>query len=157
MQEGGVMGGWEIFRVVSESELRDAWSILGRAYKPPIWERMAGYDAYVAKVAGFATTLLVKIDGQIAGGISFYDNDIVTKRGFITQVMTAPEFQGRGVGTRLLAECQSECLKQGMTTLGLEVRRDNHGARRLYEGCGFAVCGKTETGWLMEKPLGRAG
>lgn len=151
------MGGWEIFRVAGEAELREAWSVLGYAYDPPIWEVMAGYDAYLAKVARLATTLVVAIDGQVAGGISFYDNDKGGKRAFITQVLTAPEFQGRGVGTRLLAVCEAECLGRGMRTLGLEVRRDNHGARRLYERCGFEVCGNTETGWLMEKSLGQAG
>ncbi len=134
------MSGWEIFRVAGEAELREAWSVLGYAYDPPIWEVMADYDAYLAKVARHATTLVIAIDGQVAGGISFYDNDEGVKRAFITQVLTAPEFQGRG-----------------MRTLGLEVRRDNHGARRLYERCGFEVCGNTETGWLMEKSLGQAG
>lgn len=151
------MGGWEVSRVSTEAGLREAWAVLGRAYEPPIWERMSDYDAYLAKVAGLATTLVIKIDGETAGGISFYDNDAATKRGFITQVMTAPGFQGRGVGTRLLAECEAECARHGIETLGLEVRRNNHGARRLYERCGFAVCGKTETGWLMDKPLGQAG
>lgn len=130
--------------------------VLGRAYEPLIWERVEGYDDYLAKVACFATTLIFKIVGEIAGGISFCDNDAETKRGFISQVMTMPEFQGRGVGTRLFAECEAECLRKGMSVLGLEVRRDNDSAKRLYERCGFAVCGKTETGWLMEKPLGRA-
>lgn len=151
------MGGWEISRVATEAGLREAWAVLGRAYEPPIWERMEAYDDYLAKVASFATTLIFKIDGEIAGGISFYDNDAEARRGFITQVMTAPEFQGRGVGTKLLARCEDECAGQGMETLGLEVRCDNDGARRLYERCGFTVCGKTETGWLMEKPLGQVG
>lgn len=151
------MGGWEISKVATEAGLREAWAVLGRAYEPPIWERMESYDAYLAKVAGLATTLAVEIDGEIAGGISFYDNDDDAKRGFITQVMTAPEFQGLGVGTRLLAECEAECVRKSMETLGLEVRRDNDGARRLYERCGFEICGKTETGWLMEKPLSQAG
>lgn len=148
-----MMGGWNISRVASETELRAAWLVLGRAYEPPIWEGMADYDGYVAKVSALATTLLLTIDGQMAGGVSFYDNDAEARRGFVTQVMVAPEFQGRGVGTRLLAECEAECLGQGMETLGLEVHRDNHGARRLYERCGFSVCGRTDAGWLMEKPL----
>ena len=143
----------EIVRVAAEDDLREAWAILGRAYEPPIWVRMEDYDGYLAKVASHATTLLLKIDGLVAGGISFYDNDDDTGRGFITQVMTAPEFQGRGVGTRLIAECEAECLANGMVTIGLEVRRDNDGAKRLYERCGFTVCGKTETGWLMGKDL----
>ena len=150
------MGDREVFRVSTEAGLREAWAVLGHAYELPIWERMSDYEAYLAKVAGLATTLVVKIDGEVAGAISYYDNDAEGKRAFITQVMTAPGFQGRGVGTRLLAECEFECMRQGMETLGLEVRRDNDGAKRLYERCGFMVCGKTETGWLMEKPLGRA-
>lgn len=145
---------WKVQRSESESDLREAWAILGCAYEPPLWERMDDYDGYVAKVACLATTLVIRFDGEIAGGISFYDNDAESGRAFITQVMVAPCFQGRGVGTRLIAECEDECLAHGMKALGLEVRRDNRGAKRLYERCGFLVCGETQSGWLMEKPLG---
>lgn len=150
------MIGWETARISTKAELRETWSILGYAYYPPIWERVDAYDTYLSKVASLATTLVVKIDGQVAGGISFYDNDVKTKCGFITQLITAPRFQGRGVGTKLLAECEVECKRRGMKKLCLEVRRGNEDARRLYERCGFRVCGKTETGWLMKKPLGQA-
>lgn len=146
---------WGVVRVATEEDLREAWMILGHAYDPPIWARMEDYDGYLAKVAALATTLLLKMDGQVAGGISFYDNDAGTGRAFITQVMVSPVFQGRGIGTRLIAECEAECLAKGMKVLGLEVRRDNDGAKRLYERIGFHVCGGTETGWLMEKHLGQ--
>lgn len=144
----------EIVRVTSEDDLREAWAVLGLAYEPPIWERMEDYDGYLAKVASFATTLLLKFDGHVAGGISFYNNDRGTGRAFITQVMVSPVFQGLGIGTRLIAACEAECTASGMRMVGLEVHCDNHGAKRLYERCGFAVCGETETGWLMEKGLG---
>ena len=68
-------GGWEVSRVADEAGLREAWAVLGLAYEPPIWERMEDYDGYLAKVASLATTLLLKIDGRVAGGISFYNND----------------------------------------------------------------------------------
>lgn len=147
-------GGWEVSRVADEVGLREAWAVLGLAYEPPIWERMEDYYGYLAKVASLATTLLLKIDGRVAGGISFYNNDTASGRAFITQLMVSPAFQGRGIGARLIAECEAECAASGMRMVGLEVRCDNHGAKRLYERCGFAVCGETETGWLMEKGLG---
>ena len=146
-------GGWEVSRVADEAGLREAWAVLGFAFEPPLWERMEDYDGYLAKVASLAITLVLKIDGRVAGGISFYANDTVGYRAFITQVMVSPLFQGRGIGTRLIAACEAECVANGMGMVGLEVRRDNHGAKRLYERCGFAVCGETETGWLMEKTL----
>ena len=71
--------------------------------------------------------MAVKNDGKIAGDISFYDNDAEERRAVITQAMTALEFQGRGVGARLLAEC----VRQGTEALSLEVCRGNAGLRRL--------------------------
>lgn len=144
---------WTISRVASETELREAWAILGQAYEPPMWKRMSDYDAYVAKVAKHATTLLISSENRIAGGISFYANDTASGKGFITQVMVSSLFQGQGLGTRLLKQCEVECKAHGMKALGLEVRRDNLRAKKLYEHIGFKICGETKGGWLMEKPL----
>ena len=123
------MGGWEIAEVAIVAGLREVWSVLGGACEPPIWERMEGYGACLAKMAGLAPTLAVENDGKIAGDLSFCDNDAEARRAVITQVMTALELRGRGVGVKLLAEC----VRQGMEALSLEVCRSKAGSRRLYE------------------------
>ena len=100
------MGSWEISRVSTKVGLREAWSIWA-CYEPSLWVRMDGYDDRLTKMAGPATTLIIEIEGETAGDISFYSKGYInsdTKRGYITQVMTAPGFRGCGVGTRLLAE-----------------------------------------------------
>lgn len=140
-------------RLTGEPALREAWTVLGRAYEPPLWERMGDYDGYVAKVAANAVTLVAESGGGVLGGVSFYANDAEGGEGFITQLMVAPGAQGMGLGTRLVAECEVFCREAGMRTLALEVRADNDGARHLYERLGFAEFGRTSRGSLMRKAI----
>ena len=136
------------------NELREAWSTLGHAYEPPIWDRMPDYDAYLNKVATNAINLALREPrGRIVANISFYANDLVSRAAFITQVIVDPSWQGHGLGTRLLAMCEARCVSLGMRSLRLEVRRDNEGAYRLYCRAGFNKYGETTNGYLMEKCL----
>lgn len=150
-------GGLRTDRVYGEKALREAWSVLGWAYDPPLWERIGDYDSYVSKVALHAITLLARDGARLLGGISFYANDTAAGEAFITQVMVAPEAQGMGVGTHLLAECERFARGVGMSSIVLEVRTDNAGARHLYERVGYEAFGKTVTGSLMRKYLDEPG
>ncbi len=60
--------------------------------------------------------------------------------GEVADVMTVavvPEAQGRGVGSRLLAELERRARAGGAAYLMLEVRADNGAARALYDRAGF--------------------
>ena len=50
--------------------------------------------------------------------------------------------RGKGVGTRLLAALVDLGRSAGLRGLSLSVEDGNDGARRLYEGSGFVVCGR---------------
>ena len=52
-----------------------------------------------------------------------------------------PAWQGRGHGSVLLAAVQAHARGRGLTTLWLEVRQSNEGARRLYLQRGFVEVG----------------
>jgi GNAT superfamily N-acetyltransferase len=67
-----------------------------------------------------------------------------------------PEFQGRGIGRALLAAAEERARARGCCKLTLEVREDNHGARKLYLERGFRdfeLSGKSYPTLFLSKPL----
>lgn len=91
---------------------------------------------------------------QIAGAISFYANDERSHRAYITQLMVAPAFQRKGIGTELLRECERYLGSTDMEYVALEVLKTNAGARRLYERMGFCIYDESNGSYYMEKHLG---
>lgn len=55
----------------------------------------------------------------------------------IHDVVVAPHVRGQGVGKTLLAYIEDAAQQMGCCKLTLEVRRDNHVARRVYRQLGF--------------------
>jgi putative acetyltransferase len=54
-------------------------------------------------------------------------------------LFVAPEFQGRGVGRRMVQEARAR-----HAHLTVDVNEQNSSARRFYEACGFVVDGRSE-------------
>ena len=59
----------------------------------------------------------------------------------INNLAVRPEWRGQGLARALLDHVLREASGLGATRAGLEIRRSNDIARRLYEGMGFAVVG----------------
>ena len=89
----------------------------------------------------------------LAGCVSFYANEAITKTAYISEIMVSPKAQGRGLGTALLDAVEQWALPFGMDKIRLEVLESNEGARRLYERTGYMMVGRTENGMLMEKQI----
>jgi ribosomal-protein-alanine N-acetyltransferase len=60
----------------------------------------------------------------------------------ILRIGTLPEHRGQGAGLRLLRVFQAWCRQRGVGRVFLEVRENNHAARRLYDRGGFTVAGR---------------
>lgn len=58
---------------------------------------------------------------------------------YIFTLAVRPEFQGRGIGTRLLHHAETRARRAGLAVCSLGVEADNDGARRLYERVGYQV------------------
>ncbi|SPH17827.1 hypothetical protein DEA8626_01354 [Defluviimonas aquaemixtae] len=66
---------------------------------------------------------------------------------YVNVLATRPEFQGRGIGSRLLAFAEHQAGPQGMSLI---VSDANAGARRLYERAGYRVAARrsmAKDGW----------
>ena len=69
----------------------------------------------------------------------------------ILRIGTLPEQRRRGVGLRLVRVFQAWCRQRGVGRVFLEVREDNHAARRLYERSGFTPAGRRK-GYYASPP-----
>lgn len=75
----------------------------------------------------------------------------------VEDFVVAPEMRGLGIGSEMLAYAGSQCLKHGVTRLGIAVGNENPSARSLYERCGFVYLPGSEhcVSWLARDESGR--
>jgi ribosomal-protein-alanine N-acetyltransferase len=77
------------------------------------------------------------------------------------RIAVAPQWRGRGVASRLLAECLDTAGRQGATSVLLEVRPSNRAALALYRKFGFEVIAvrpnyypeSREDALMLQKPV----
>lgn len=103
---------------------------------------------YIAKAADGEVGKILLVDGVDAGFWYVIDSneDI-----FLSSIVLLPEFQNRGIGTKLIQELQS-----GDKPVRLQVLKVNP-ARALYERLGFEVCGDEGTHYEMICPVADSG
>lgn len=82
------------------------------------------------------TSLVATSAGDSVEGVLIASN-ISSENGMIPQLSVRPEFQRRGLGTRLIQEHFRLARGQGLRTVSLSVSEDNRDALRLYERLGF--------------------
>lgn len=98
------------------------------------WPRSAFLEIVDKKDAHY----YVAIDsekGQICGGCAMF---FILDEGDITNVAVFPEFQNRGIATKLLEYVIADGRANGLKEFTLEVRVSNAAAIRAYEKVGFA-------------------
>ena len=57
--------------------------------------------------------------------------------GIIDEIYIAPAYRGRGIGTQVMKSVETEARQLGLKKLYLEVERNNHRAKLLYQKLGF--------------------
>lgn len=73
----------------------------------------------------------------LAVGFGGYSTFTARKLLNLHDLVVAPAFRGRGIGTRLLEAVERHARGQGFGWLTLEVIGENTAAQRLYRRCGF--------------------
>ena len=85
-----------------------------------------------------AALLVAEVEGEVAGySVMWFAAD----EGELGNIAVLPELRGQGLGLHLLRESISIASGRGVSSLYLEVRETNTGARALYEAVGFTVVG----------------
>ena len=83
--------------------------------------------------------LVADVRGRIAGfAIMKFRN--VDSHLYLLAV--TPDRQRRGIGRAMLAWLEKSCRTAGIQRIRVEVRSNNMGARRFYEGSGFRLVGR---------------
>ena len=110
----------------------------------------------VRKHSGFI--LVAEADGRAAAAAVAYVRpysreeqtaERPTKMGFLADLSVLPEWQGLGIGTKLIHEVESRFRRAGCDLMGLAVFVPNRGAQRLYRRVGF-----TPEGMFLVKRVG---
>jgi GNAT superfamily N-acetyltransferase len=80
---------------------------------------------------------LAEVDGRPVGFAAWYRvNDGTTK---LDKLYVLPERHGSGIGRALIEYVAASARAWGASALTLNVNRNNAGAIRAYERCGFAI------------------
>lgn len=118
-----------------------------RAAFDPIWWHTLDSLARVQREA--AQFIVAEVDERIVGHAF---SDLYGGRGHLVRLATHPDFQGLGVGARLLAEALTFLLAVGAYPITLNTQTDNYTSQSLYRRFGFAPSGDATT--VMLRPLG---
>ena len=115
--------------------LRDVHSIDTKVYPRP-WS-LALWRQEIAML-DTRHYIVAESDSRVIGhaGIMYVGND-----GHVTTVAVDPQWQGRGVATRLMSALCEHALTRSISALTLEVRVGNERAISLYRRFGFAPAG----------------
>lgn len=121
--------------------------------------KKAEVDVLAEKIAAHAEMVAAVENGETAGFVAYYRNDLAGRAAFITVVIVRPRFRGRGLGKAMLQTVIADCFAHGFQTVRLEVDDANRGAVRLYERLSFQrerACSQTSSYYvcLREKNNG---
>jgi hypothetical protein len=98
---------------------------------------------YAKKQLEFGHMIVEYLDGEPVGYICFYANDHATRVVFISAIVVTGSGLQRGkVFYNLITEGARIGIREGMTSVKLEVDKDNISARKLYEQIGFEYTGE---------------
>jgi ribosomal protein S18 acetylase RimI-like enzyme len=126
----------------TEEDIRSHLSGCDRRFSPPLSDRVDIGD-YSRKLRLSAVTFEAWNGESLVGMVAAYI-DTRARSCFITNTSVLPEFSGRGVAARLLADCLARARAERIETVSLEVSQDSHPAIRLYTKFGFQVVGHRE-------------
>jgi len=92
-------------------------------------------------------------DRRVVGNVTLQRTDVSGARWRISNVAVAPEHRRKGVARELMLATLGEIAERGGKWAILQVRRDNPGARLLYEHLGFADVCQDGVWRLSEAPV----
>ncbi len=85
-----------------------------------------------------ATAFVIECDGTDAGAAYMLWRRSLA-HGRLYNIVIDPAFQGRGLGAKLLAECELEAARRGCARVTLEVRADNATAIGFYQKHDYTI------------------
>lgn len=107
---------------------------------------------YVEKIKEHASIISVHNNDSLVAFIAYYDNDPNFDFAFLSMLAVSNDFKGMGYGKSLLEISIRKIEKKGFKRYGLEVKKNNFDAIKLYEKYGFVFKEERKNGFIyMEK------
>ena len=125
----------------------------------------AGWGAFgleaslLASQAGHQTVLLAEVQGVVVGTVtaSFATGWIRSRHGHISDLVVAPAWRRRGIGSELLRAAEEAIRRRGLVGVTLDVEAGNAEALRLYLHRGYRHLRPVRLPWgpghTLVKPL----
>jgi ribosomal protein S18 acetylase RimI-like enzyme len=134
---------------VRPARLADFTSILDidRAVFVPLWRNTEGtLTEYMSSCSDLS---VAELDGTVIG---YQCLNLIGRHGHVTRIAVHPDYHGRRIAVRLLAEAIRFFHSHRVYGITLNTQQDNHRARRLYDWFGFKVLGKEAQVMTLDVP-----
>ena len=131
------MANIEFYRMVQEDA--DGVARVEAACMPVPWSRQSFWEEASHTDAYYLIARDVDRDTLI---VAYAGCWVLAREGHITNVAVDPDYQGQGLGRRLMNELTSRVKALGVDSMTLEVRPSNTVAINLYTSLGFRSVGQ---------------
>lgn len=131
------MANIEFYRMVQEDA--DGVARVEAACMPVPWSRQSFWEEASHTDAYYLIARDVDRDNLI---VAYAGCWVLANEGHITNVAVDPDYQGQGLGRRLMNELTSRVKALGVDSMTLEVRPSNTVAINLYTSLGFRSVGQ---------------
>lgn len=131
------MANIEFYRMVQEDA--DGVARVEAACMPVPWSRQSFWEEASHTDAYYLIARDVDRDNLI---VAYAGCWVLANEGHITNVAVDPDYQGQGLGRRLMNELTSRVKALGVDSMTLEVRPSNTVAINLYTSLGFLSVGQ---------------
>ena len=131
------MANIEFYRMVQEDA--DGVARVEAACMPVPWSRQSFWEEAFHTDAYYLIARDVDRDNLI---VAYAGCWVLANEGHITNVAVDPDYQGQGLGRRLMNELTSRVKALGVDSMTLEVRPSNTVAINLYTSLGFRSVGQ---------------
>lgn len=131
------MANIEFYRMVQEDA--DGVARVEAACMPVPWSRQSFWEEASHTDAYYLIARDVDKDNLI---VAYAGCWVLANEGHITNVAVDPDYQGQGLGRRLMNELTSRVKALGVDSMTLEVRPSNTVAINLYTSLGFRSVGQ---------------
>jgi ribosomal protein S18 acetylase RimI-like enzyme len=135
-------------------EIENLLAHVERDFHPPLSETV-NLAEYAEKLSQKATNFAIYSEGELAGLVAVYCNDLVNKVAYLTLAAVRKEHRGTGVGSGLLHNAVGYLTRSGFEKLRLETYKTNAGIVAYYARFGFVVTSETDKSVFLELNLGR--
>lgn len=135
---------YEIEYKINCSNSYDLLSHLLKAdnYFIPKLSSRVNLEEYSLKLSKFSTTIEAWYKTELIGFIALYLRE--NKDAFISNISVLHNFNGLGIGTKLIFNCENYLKTKSIEIIELEVNKDNLSALRFYEKFNFKQISNNE-------------